>query len=87
MKICGRAVNERLQQGIHEQCYSCRMPVSPRDRESEKFEQGVSCPCCYDDQTEERRKRLRERQRQVELAAQRNYQHIGAVFPGPAKSA
>lgn len=74
------AVNEKLDQGVYQQCYSCRMPVSPQDLESDKFEQGVSCPHCYDGQTEERRARLRERQHQVELARQRNYQHIGAVL-------
>ena len=79
------AVNEKLEPGVHEQCYSCRMPVSPGDRESEKFEQGVSCPHCYEKLTKERRKRLRERQRQVELARQRNYQHIGAVFNSSEK--
>jgi len=80
------AVNKWLQPGIHEQCYSCRMPVSPEDRQSDKYEQGVSCPRCFDSQTDERHTRLRERQRQVELAQQRNYQHIGAVLPVPEHS-
>jgi UPF0176 protein len=80
------AVNEQLHPGVYELCYSCRMPVSPKDRASEKFEQGVSCPRCHDTQTEARRTRLRERQRQVELAASRNYQHIGAVLSVSKKS-
>lgn len=75
------AVNENLQPGMHGLCYSCRMPVSPRDRQSDKYEQGVSCPNCHEGQTDERRTRLRERQHQVELAQQNNYQHIGATLP------
>lgn len=79
------AVNENLQPGVHEQCYACRMAVSPEDRKSEKYELGVSCPRCHKGQTEARRTRLRERQRQVQLAQQRNYQHIGAVLPVKVK--
>ncbi len=79
------AVGEKLQPGEYELCFSCRMPVAPEDRKSDKFEQGVSCPRCYDSQTDERRARLRERQRQLQLATQRNYQHIGAVLPVTTK--
>ena len=79
------AVNNDLQPGVHQMCFSCRMPVSPEDRRSEKYEAGVSCPLCFDTQTEERRENLRERQRQVKLAEQRNQRHIGVPFnPNPA---
>ena len=44
---------------------------------SSKYEPGVSCPKCADELTEERRERLRERHRQVILAAKRNSSHIG----------
>ena len=73
------AVNDLLQTGQYQQCYSCRMPLSPADRQSEKFEQGVSCPACHDSLTPARKASLRERQRQVEIAASRDMLHVGAV--------
>lgn len=79
------AVNDELQAGVHQMCYSCRMPLSPADRQSEKYEPGVSCPLCFATLTPLRRANLQERQRQVKLAEQRNQRHIGVPFmPDPA---
>ena len=72
------AVDNGLHKGEHEQCYSCRRPLSAADRQSDRYQQGVSCPHCYDGLTAERRAGLQERQRQVELAAARNQLHVGA---------
>ena len=74
------AVDSELHEGEHEQCYSCRHPLSPQDRLSGKYEQGISCPHCYERLTPERRASLQERQRQVELAATRNQLHVGATM-------
>ena len=71
------AVDKNLEKGVHEMCYSCRMPVSPDDRKSPKYEQGISCPRCFDTLTEEKRASLTERQYQIRLAELRNEQHIG----------
>jgi UPF0176 protein len=29
-------------------CSGCRMPISPKDKRSKKYEEGVSCPNCHD---------------------------------------
>jgi len=71
------AVDKNLEKGVHEMCYSCRMPVSPDDRKSPKYAQGISCPRCFDTLTEEKRASLTERQYQVRLAELRSEQHIG----------
>jgi UPF0176 protein len=71
------AVGHGLSLGRHEQCRACRHPLSPEDKASPKFEDGVSCPRCHDSLTEEKRASARERQRQVQLALQRGEQHIG----------
>jgi UPF0176 protein len=71
------AVNGNLERGIYQQCYACRRPLSAEARASDKYEQGVSCPQCYDKLSDAKRSSARERQRQVELAEQRNQQHIG----------
>jgi len=74
------SVDENLREGRYEQCFACRRPISVEDRQSEFYQQGVSCPACYKDLTEAQRTRFQERQKQVELAEQRGEQHIGAVF-------
>ena len=71
------SVDGRLQQGGYEQCFACRRPVTREDRRSQYYQQGVSCPGCYDDLTGEQRARFRERQKQVELAERRGEKHIG----------
>ena len=71
------AVDKNLEKGIHEMCFACRRPVSPKDKKSPKYEEGISCPYCYDSLTDKKRAGLRERQYQVRLAESRNDQHIG----------
>ena len=75
------AVDHALQKGGYDQCYSCRHPVSPEDKRSRSYQEGVSCPYCYNTLTVKRRKSLEERQRQVKLAEKRNQQHIGVQQP------
>lgn len=73
------AVKHGLEIGEHELCHACRYPVSPADKQSEFYQEGVSCPHCHAQLTEEKRKSAAERQKQVELAAQRGAAHIGSV--------
>ena len=72
------AVNEELEKGNYELCYGCGQPLSPEERQSEKYEAGVSCPYCYDHLTQQQRDRFTERRRQQELAKQRHQKHIGS---------
>ena len=66
-----------LKEGNYELCYGCQFPISPSDRSSPLFEQGVSCPRCHDSLPEADRARYRERQRQIVMALSRDEQHIG----------
>ena len=70
------AVDSNLQPGTHAQCFACRRPLSQADCESEHYQQGISCPHCIDKVSDDKKKRLNERQRQIELAKARNAQHI-----------
>jgi UPF0176 protein len=72
------AVNHDLEKGSYEQCHACRLPITEEDMASDKYEQGISCPHCFDSVTDEQRARFAERQRQIELAKQRGEEHIGA---------
>lgn len=74
------AVDEELRPGEHTMCYSCRRPLSPEDRASVKYREGISCPACHDSLTPERRANLEQRWRQVLLAEQRQQKHIGVPF-------
>ncbi len=77
------AVNHRLEKGVYDQCYGCRHPITEDDKASPHYQRGVCCPRCYQDVSEDRKQRFAERQKQVELAAARQQQHIGA--PPPAR--
>jgi len=66
-----------LAEGDHKLCHACRNPITPEVRLSPLFEEGVSCPSCYDDRTEEDRQRFRDRQQQIELAKKRGERHLG----------
>ena len=75
------AVGHGLAPGTHGLCRACRMPVSPEDQRSPLFVEGVSCPACHAERTDEQRTRYAERHRQAGLAAARGEAHVGAVFP------
>jgi UPF0176 protein len=75
-----------LTPGSYELCRACRQPVSPEDKASEFYQLGVSCPNCYGHRSADQMARLAERQRQVELAKQRNQLHVGARYPTLAKT-
>lgn len=75
------AVNHKLEQGRYDQCFGCRHPITEEDKLSDQYERGVCCPYCFDRLTGDQKARFRERQKQVELAAQRGEAHVGAPSP------
>lgn len=70
-------VDHDLQPGQYEMCHACRMPISEEDMADDAYVPGVSCPHCEGKLSEEDRVRMRERQRQIELAKERGEPHIG----------
>jgi len=71
------AVGHGLSQSDYTQCHACRMPLSPEERSSDKYIEGVSCPHCFDTRTDTQRLRYRERQQQMERAAKDGRTHLG----------
>lgn len=67
-----------LAAGSYELCFACRMPVSEEDKLSPAYQEGTSCPACFDDRDERRREGYAERHRQSQLARSRGEQHVGA---------
>ena len=70
-------VNHKLERGQYDQCNACRLPITEADKSSPHYEQGVSCPHCYDKVSAEQKARFSEREKQVALAKQRGETHIG----------
>lgn len=71
------SVTHGLELGEMELCHACRYPISQADKISEHFIEGVACPACYAERSDEDRARFAERQKQIALAKKRGKQHIG----------
>lgn len=70
-------VDHDLKPGKTALCRGCWQPVRTGDKLLDVYEEGVSCRRCHASLTDERRARLRERQKQVKLAEARGDVHIG----------
>ena len=65
-----------LKLGTHSICSGCRMPISPKDKRSNKFEEGVSCSNCHDNLTDTQKSRFRMRQSQIYKAKKSRKKYI-----------
>ncbi|WP_038369100.1 rhodanese-related sulfurtransferase [Brackiella oedipodis] len=72
------SVGHGLVPGDYIQCHACRHPLTPEETQSPHYVRGESCPYCWGSHTEEQLQRYRQRQLQVDLAAERHEDHIGA---------
>jgi UPF0176 protein len=77
------SVRHGLELGEMELCHACRRPISQDDKASQQFVEGVSCPACYAERSEDDRARFAERQKQIALAKKRGEQHIGVNHRPP----
>ena len=77
------SVGHGLAPGHHTLCRSCRWPLGDAERASPLYVEGVSCPYCHGTRSAEELQGLAERQRQVQLARQRQQAHIGARMTRP----
>jgi UPF0176 protein len=66
------AVQHGLQQGTYDMCVGCGYPIHEEDKLSPHYEEGICCPHCYQSLTADKRVRLQQKKRQIELATQRN---------------
>lgn len=73
------AVKQGLELGDYTLCHACRHPVSPEDKLSPRYQEGISCSHCHETLSDEKRHSAAERQKQVELALQRGDMHIGKL--------
>jgi len=70
------SVKHNLVIGDYSICSGCRNPISLKDKESNKYEEGVSCPKCHSNLTNTQKARFRMRQKQINLAKKVGKKHI-----------
>lgn len=75
------AVGHGLSPGAHVLCRGCRMPVSPEGQASPLYVEGVSCPACHDQRTDDQKARAAERHRQALHCEALGIDHVGAKLP------
>lgn len=75
------SVGHGLRLGQYGRCHACGRPVGAEDRAHPAFEEGVCCPACVEEYDADRRVRFRERQRQMDLAAERGERHLAGADP------
>jgi UPF0176 protein len=71
------SVKHDLTEGSYDMCHGCRMPITNEDKATDEYIKGVACPSCFFEKTEEQKARYMSRQKQVDLAKERNQKHIG----------
>ena len=70
------SIKHGLIPGSFSLCSGCRKPISPKDKKSKKYEEGVSCPNCHDHLKPSQKERFRMRQKQINLAKKLGKKHI-----------
>ena len=73
------SLDKALNQGKYVQCFGCRRPLSEEDLKSKNYLKGVSCSYCYDVSSDSDKERFAQRQKQIDLAEARGYEHMGAT--------
>ena len=73
------SVDHKLEKGIYDLCYACRMPITQENMDDKRYLPGISCPHCFETKSKEQLARYQERQRQMALARKRGEEHIGRV--------
>ena len=62
------SVKNELKDGSYELCHSCRYPLSQDMLKSKKYKKGTSCPNCYGQISELKKKSLKDRRKQITVA-------------------
>ena len=70
------SVKHKLLLGSYSMCRGCRMPISSQEKKSRKYNEGISCPNCYNKLTKSQKDRFSMRQKQILIAKKLNKAHI-----------
>ena len=64
-------VKNGLKDGTYKMCHACREPLSSNEANSKRYIQGISCPKCFENISDEKKKSLNERNKQISIAKKR----------------
>ena len=70
------SIKHGLKPGNLKICPGCRNPIKLSERKSNFYEQGVSCPNCYNNLTNSQKQRFRMRLKQILTAKKHGKKHI-----------
>jgi UPF0176 protein len=73
------SVDHNLEPGRFELCMACGFPVEDEDKESPNYIEGIACPACHDQTSDERKERFAERHKQIQLAKARQEEHFDVL--------
>ncbi len=62
------SLKHKLKIGTYSMCSGCRKPVSMKEKKSDKYVEGISCPKCHSYLTEAQKARFAMRQKQILFA-------------------
>ena len=68
-------INKKLNKGKYLQCYGCRRPITKKETLSINYKKGVYCPYCINERSDAQKKRSLSRQKQINLANEKNLSH------------
>ena len=61
------SIKNEMAQGTYELCYACRNPLNLQERSSKDYVKGVSCSKCINKISNEKKLKLKERNKQIEI--------------------
>jgi len=65
------SVKNELKEGTYKMCYACREPITLKESNSKRYVSGISCPKCFENISDEKKMRLRERNKQISISKKR----------------
>jgi len=68
------SLDQELEKGSYSICHACGMPVSIQDQERKEYRMGIQCHFCIDKFSDEDRKMLEERQKQIDRSKVENHE-------------
>jgi UPF0176 protein len=62
------SIQNEMKNGTYELCHGCRNPLSIADKKAKEYIRGISCAKCHDKLSQEKKNRLKERNKQIKIA-------------------
>ncbi len=65
------SVKDGVKKGTYKMCHACRELLNLKETNSKRYVPGISCPKCFEKTSNEKKTRLRERNKQISIAKKR----------------